>query len=330
MTPPRQILHAHFSLPPGAGSQGYEQLLTLAADITPHVQPLPPDAAHLDITGALRYWDRGAKGICDLLRIRALALLGAEVTCAVAPNRMLASMAADTTPPGAATVLADRDVAAWLRPRPVAALYGVGPKTAATLTKHGLHTIADLADAPLPALTRLFGTATGRALHLHARGDDTRPVEPQPLPRSISVDHTFTADCLDPDEHRRAVLALAHRLGAQLRDAHQAAGALTLTIRYADRTQTTRTRTLPAPTQHTRLLVACAYDLVHLLGLQRARVRAIALRAEALISGAEAATQLSFDPAAERAEVVEAATDRVRARFGPNAVKPAALAAGSR
>ncbi|MFE3560190.1 hypothetical protein ACFXKW_35835 [Streptomyces sp. NPDC059193] len=328
MSRQRVILHAYFTMPDGAGPtpEVYEQLLQLAAGLTPRVQALPPDSAHLDLTGALRYWDRDAQGLCDLLRLRTAALTGAQATCAVAPNRALATMAAAATPLGATTILTAHDITAWLRPRPVAALYGVGPATATKLHKFGLHTIGDLADAPLPTLTRIFGSATGRALHAHAHGHDLRPVEPRPTPKSTTTGHTFTTDCLDPDEHRRALLALTHDLGARLRDEHQATSTLTLTVRYADRTTTTRSRTLTEPTQHTHALTDAAYDLYRLLGLQRARVRQLTLRAEALRPAADARTQLTFGADDDRSLAVEAASDRARVRFGSGAIKPAALA----
>ncbi|MEU5417881.1 hypothetical protein [Streptomyces sp. NPDC020667] len=322
----RQILHAHFAFPFTARPELYEQLLAIATDITPNVQPLPPDAALLDVGGATRYWERDARGICDILRIRTLALTDVLTTCAVAPNPMLARMAGTVTPPGATTLLAEHEVTAWLRPRPVAFLHGVGPATATTLTKHGLHTIGDLADAPLPALTRLLGTATGRSLHARAHGHDPRPVQPRPAPKSLSREHHFPADCLDPYQHRRALLDLAHQLGARLRDDQTAAGGLTLICRYADHTATTRSRTLTEPTNHTAPLVTTAYDLYRLLGLQRARVRTLGLRAEVIRPAHQTAHQLAFGPDDERQQAIEAVSDRARARFGPGAIKPAALA----
>ncbi|MCX4775362.1 DNA polymerase Y family protein [Streptomyces sp. NBC_01264] len=325
----RRILHAHFHLPQGARPDLFERLLALAEGLTPRVQAIPPDAAHLDITGSLRYWQRDAAGLAALLRMRTMALYGVQSTCAIAPTRMLATMAAAVTPPGATTVIEADEVRTWLRPRPVAALYGVGPATAAKLRTYGLHTIGDLADAPLPALTRIFGAATGRSLHAHAHGHDLRTVQPQPVAKSVGAERSYDMDVLDPVEHRRSLLELAEELGARLRDEHQATGNLALSVRYADRSTSSRSRTLPEPTAHTRPLATTAYELYGLLALQRARVRSISLRAQDLRPETEAAEQLTLDPADDRARALEAVTDRARARYGHGTIRPAALAATS-
>ncbi|MFD9572669.1 hypothetical protein ACFWBI_22840 [Streptomyces sp. NPDC059982] len=322
----RRILHAHFHLPDGAQPGLYEQLLALAEDITPRVQPIPPDAAHLDITGALRYWQRSPDGIAALLQLRTMALHGVQSTCAVAPNRMLATMAAAVTPPGATTVIEQTDVERWLRPRPAAALYGVGPATARKLRAYGLHTIGDIADTPAPTLTRILGATAGRTLHAHAHGQDPRTVQREPIAKSLGADRAFDRDVLDPAEHRRALLGLTEEVAARLRDGHQAAGALTLTVRYADRSSTTRSRTLTETSAHTRAITATAYELYDLLGLQRARVRAISLRAHDLRPATSAAHQLTLDPTDDRALAIEKVTDRARARYGPGTLRPATLA----
>ncbi|MFF1414757.1 hypothetical protein ACFVX6_34160 [Streptomyces sp. NPDC058289] len=323
----RRILHAFFHLPQGTRPDLYEQLLALTENLTPRVQAIPPDTAHLDITGSLRYWNRDPEGIAALLRMRTMALYGVQTTCTIAPTRMLATMAAAVTPPGATTVLEAHAVQAWLRPRPVAALHGVGPATATKRRSYGLHTIGDLADAPLPALTRIFGAATGRSLHAHAHGHDLRTVQPQPIAKSAGAERSYDQDVLDPVEHRRSLLELAEELGARLRDEHQAAGNLALSVRYADRSTSSRSRTLPEPTAHTRPLAATAYELYDSLGLQRARVRSISLRAQDLRPATEATEQLTLDPTDDRARAIETVTDRARARYGHGTIRPAALAA---
>lgn len=63
------------------------------------------------------------------------------------------------------------------------------------------------------------------------------------------------------------------------------------------------------------------------LGLQRARVRSLALRAEGLDPAEQASHQLTFDPTDDKLSRIEEAADRVRAKFGPLAVLPGTLAA---
>ncbi|MFF4307908.1 hypothetical protein [Streptomyces sp. NPDC001601] len=56
---------------------------------------------------------------------------------------------------------------------------------------------------------------------------DGQAVDTTPAPASISAEHRFPRDELDPAEHRRALLALADDLGARLRISGQIAQGLT-------------------------------------------------------------------------------------------------------
>ncbi|GAA2668447.1 hypothetical protein [Streptomyces lunalinharesii] len=304
----------------------YEQLLGLLGQFTPVIQALPPDAALADVRGALRYFDRDAAGIAALIRLRALAWHGVRCTIGIGGNPQLARIAAQDAPPGGIrAVPADpRSVAAFLDRRPASALYGIGPAAARALSAYGLDSVGRIAAAPPATLQRILGARAGRAVSERARGIDPTPVTPNAATRSIAAEHRFPHDELDPDRRRRALLSLADELGARLRADGRAARALTLTVRYADRSTTTRTRRLDAPTAHGPALTAAAYALHAALGLQRARVRTLALRAEDLCRAERAARQLTFDPTDDKAHRIEAAVDRARARFGAAAVRPAA------
>lgn len=323
------VLHARFHLRSGTAprAEAYARLLALLAEFTPVVQALPPDAALADVRGGLRYFGRDATGLALLLRVRALALCGADCTVGVAANPLLARLAARDAPRGAVRTLSGdpRAVAGFLGPLPASALPGVGPATARTLSGYGLDTVGRIAATPLGTLQRIVGASAGRRLYALARGADPVPVTPNAPARVLAAEHHFGRDELDPDRHRRALLALTEELGARLRADRQAAGALTLTVHYADRSTTVRTRTLAEPTGHSPALTALAYRTYTALGLQRARVRAVSLRAEGLIPAELASRQLAFDPADDRARRAEAAADRARARFGPGAVRPATL-----
>ncbi|MFE5052969.1 hypothetical protein ACFRAI_42705 [Streptomyces sp. NPDC056637] len=146
------------------------------------------------------------------------------------------------------------------------------------------------------------------------------------LVRSTSTSHTFEADALDLVAHRRVLLALADELGARLRTTGELCRGLTLTVRYADRTHTTRSRTLPEPTHDTPALSTLAYDLYTRLGLERVRVRQLSLRADQLGPADGAHHQLLFDDHDDKARKLEAAADTARALFGPHVIQPAAAA----
>ncbi|KUN33803.1 hypothetical protein AQJ27_49875 [Streptomyces olivochromogenes] len=305
-----------------------DQLLTLIEDFTPVWQPLPPDTVDVDLTGSLTYFDDNPHHIAQMIQIRALALYGVRTTIGGGNTVQLATMAAAATAPGRVTIVAPTDAAtaAFLRPRRVADLPGIGPATAKTLARYGISTIGELASTPATVLTRILGSAAGRLLHARARGDDPRPVTRTALVRSTSTSHAFARDELDAGEHRRALLGLADELGLRLRTKGEVCRPLTLTVRYADGSSTTRSRALAEASHHSPVLAAATRDLYAGLGLQRARVTQIAVRAEQLTATDGAHHQLQLGDTDDKAHRLEVVTDSARSRFGPHVIKPAALA----
>ncbi|QNE79499.1 hypothetical protein F0344_29755 [Streptomyces finlayi] len=311
-------------------SAEYEGLIALLGAFTPVVEAAPPDAALADVSGALRYFGQDVTGLASVIRVRALALHGVDCAIGAAANPMLARMAARQAAPGTTFVVPVDGAAAFLGARPAAALDGVGAATARTLCGYGLDSVGRIAAAPLATLQRITGVRTGRDLWERANGIDRTRVVPNAAARSIAAERSFPRDELDPEQHRRALLSLTEELGTRLRTEGQVCRALAVTVRYAARSgyaTLTRSRTLREPTAHSVELAGLAYRIQDSLGLQRARVRGIALRAEGLYEAERAAHQLTFDPVDERARRIEEVADRLRARFGPDVVKPGRLAA---
>ncbi|MFI6438282.1 DNA polymerase thumb domain-containing protein [Streptomyces sp. NPDC050759] len=332
------ILCVRFQLPPRREA-ALPELLGLLEEFTPVVEALPPDRALADLRGAERYFRRDAVELASVIRVRALALHGVDCAIGAGPGPMLARMALQDARPGVTCAVPGEAVADFLAGRPVAALPGLGGATARVLCEYGLDTLGRVAAAPLSTLERLVGAKAGRELHEKANGVDRGRV----VPNGVSLAHSrlhssggtpvlaterpFTRDESDPDRHRRALLSAAEELGARLRALDKVCRTLTLTVRYADRTATTRSRTLGEPTAHSAALTRAAYDMYEALRLQRARVRSISLRAEGLDPAEQASHQLTFDPTDDKLRRIEEAADRARARFGLLAVLPGALAA---
>lgn len=322
------ILCVRFQLPP-THEAALPGLLGLLQEFTPVVEALPPDGALADLRGAERYFGRSAAELAAVIRVRALALHGVDCAIGAGPGPLLARMALREARPGTTcAVPEDPDaIREFLADRPVTALPGVGTATARTLCDYGLDTLGRVAAAPLSTLQRLVGAKTGRELHEKANGTDRGRVVPNAVARSLAAERPFDLDELDPDRHRRALLSAAEELGARLRALEKVCRTVTLTVRYADRSSTTRSRTLQEPTAHSAALTRTAYGMYEALGLQRARVRALALRAEGLTPADQASHQLTFDPVDEKARRIEEVADRARAKFGPRAVMPGRLAA---
>ncbi|MEV5731002.1 hypothetical protein AB0N50_35260 [Streptomyces pharetrae] len=320
------ILCVRFQLPP-MYEAALPQLLGLLEEFTPVVEALPPDGALADLGGAERYFGRDAVELASVIRVRALAHFGVDCVIGAGPGPMLARIALRAARPGLTCAVPEDAVAEFLADRPVAVLPGVGTATARTLCEYGLDTLGRVAAAPLSTLQRLVGAKAGRELHEKANGIDRGRVVPNAVSRSLATDRPFERDELDPERHRRALLSAAEEIGARLRAVDKVCRTLTLTVRYADRSATTRSRTLAEPTAHSTALAKAVYGMYDALGLQRARVRAIALRAEGLTPAEQASHQLTFDPADERIRRIEEVADRARAKFGPRAVMPGRLAA---
>ncbi|GAA2266205.1 hypothetical protein GCM10010232_68190 [Streptomyces amakusaensis] len=320
------ILHARFTHP---SFETYRELFTVLGDITPAVQALPPDSALLDITGALRYWQRTPAQLADLIQTRIMARYGLTTAIGGGPTRMHATMTADTTPPGTVRIL-DPDPAttlAFLHQQPLRALPGIGPALERTLRPYGLTTVGDLAALPPTTLQRITGPSTARLLFDRASGNDPRRITPTGPPPSITARHRFDHDVLDPAEARRTLLNLAIQLGTRLRHSQRCASRIELTVTFADRTSLIRSHTLAEATNHSPRLQEALYRLFSTLGLQRARIRALTARAAGLTNASASTVQLTLDRKTEHARRLEPVIDRANHRFGSNTLQPASLAA---
>ncbi|MFB8772073.1 DNA polymerase Y family protein [Streptomyces broussonetiae] len=314
----------HVRCPGHLPEDTYRQVLEQLTELSPVVQALPPSAALVDLRGALAYHGKDAHHLAEMLRIRTISRLGVDVRVGVGPSITVAATAsARVEPPGGVLAITPHEVTDWLAPLPVEALHGIGPRQAEALHTYGIHRVGLLAAVPSATVQRVLGGRAGRLAADRARGIDPRPVTPRALPASATVAHVFPRHTLDGAEVRAALLDLVGGLGHRLRHRHQAAGALTLTLRFPDGTTWATSRRLPRPSAHDDDLRTTAYRLIDTAGLQRARVTALTLRADDLLDSAHTADQLTLDTSREARLAAESTTDRINDKYGPHTVGPA-------
>ena len=292
--------------------------------VTPVVEPLSLDEAFLDVSGAVRRLGSPAT-IGQALRDTVHDEQGITCSVGVAPSKFVAKLASNLAKPDGMVVVPRDEVVPFVQQLPVAALWGVGDRTEEQLLRLGLRTVADIAHTPLDTLVRALGDATGHHLHELAWGRDPRPVEREQREKSIGSDTTFDEDVDDAAEVRRHLLALSERTAARMRAAGLSGRTVTLKVRFSDFTTITRARTLREPTDSGRALHDAAVALFDALGLQRARIRLVGVRASSLTDTAGTPLQGMIGEPEHGWRDADRAVDRARARFGPGSVRPASL-----
>ena len=299
-------------------------VMALFESVTPLVEPLSLDEAFLDVSGALRRLG-SPTAIGELIRARVQD--EQQITCSVgvATTKFVAKLASTRAKPDGLLVVPADKVIAFLHPLPVGALWGVGEKTEEQLTRLGLRTVGDIANTPLSTLQRALGQASGTHLHELSWGRDSRGVNPHEPEKSIGNEQTFDYDLDDPERIHAHLLRLSDQVAGRLRSAGYVARTLALKVRFADFTTITRSRTLDRPTDVGGDVYQAIRTLYDGLGLQRVRIRLVGVRAENLLSAADAPHQLLLGETEYGRREAEVAVDALRARFGSSAVRPARL-----
>ena len=321
-------------------SPDYDAFSTVSASVmeafrrvTPVVEVLSMDEAFLDVSGAVR---RLGSPYSIAEELRATIHDEQQITCSVgvASTVATAKIASRRAKPDGVVVVPPDAVTTFLHPLDVGELWGVGEKTAAMLHRLGLNTVGDVAHTPVTTLQRAVGPAMGSQLHRLAWGHDRRTVtarrgadEPD---RSIGAQETFGRDTDDPEVVLREVLRLAAKVTGRMRAARVAGRTVTLTVRFADFTTITRTRTLPEATDRTLEVHRTAAELYRALGLQRARLRLVGVRVEGLVPRSSVQRQLVLGEREHGWAEADQAVDRAVLRFGSAAVRPATLLSGDR
>ena len=209
--------------------------------------------------------------------------------------------------------------AEFLAPLPMAKLPGIGKKTEAVLAGLGVKTIGGVANLPETILKHRFGVFGGQ-LSAFARGIDPRPVETPGDAKSMSRETTFITDTLDRDFLTSTLYHLTERVGADLRGDGKIARTVTLKLRYADFNTLTRSLTLKqgVDSDHDIFNIGQKLLLKELVA-EKQPVRLIGIGVSGLVS--ESRQMNMLDERSERLAALSKVVDRIRSRYGFDAIK---------
>jgi DNA polymerase-4 len=243
---------------------------------------------------------------------------GLRCTIGVATGKVIAKIAADAHKPDGLGVIVPGSEAAFLAPKPVAVLPGVGAKTTEALASRGVQTIADLLDPRVEqSLRRLWGSRLSW-LQALARGIDEDPVVPDREAKSVSHETTFDENTADLAFLERTLRAFLGALTHELRIDGLAAGSFTVKLKDAKFRITTRQRHFPKPLNFDPPMWKAIRPALHGLVDPRAKYRLAGLALGDLV----AAVDSLFDGRTNKAL---AAMDEIISKHGTGVMRLGAL-----
>jgi DNA polymerase-4 len=289
------------------------EIRSLMQRLTPLVQPLSIDEAALNLAGTQALHGAPPAAMLARLAHRIEADIGITISVGLAPNRLLAKLAAGRDKPRGFAVLG-AEAPCLLAPEPVRLLPGIGPALEKRLANLGIARLGQLQSLTDRDAARLLGDE-GPSLVRRARGEDTRAVDPEGGARSISAETTFDTDLTDRADLERHLWRLAERLAARLREKGVAAAGVVLKLKTARFATRTRAARLAQPTA----LPDTLFDAAAALLAREAdgmAFRLIGIGAGSL-APLETADQPDLaDPDTPRRVARQAAIEKLRARYG--------------
>ncbi len=295
------------------------QIRAMMEEMTPAIEPLSLDEAFLDLTGTARLHGAPPAVLLGRLLRRMEAELGITGSVGLSHNKFLAKIASDLDKPRGFSVIGRAETEAFLQPKPVRIIWGVGTATQSALEKAGIRTIADLRRWDRADLTARFGSMGDRLWHL-CRGLDTRRVSRDEAVKSISKETTFDEDIADRDLLEGHLWRLAEQVADRAKARDLAGWTVTLKLKRADFSGLTRRHSLAGPTQTADRIFREAQALLAALA-EKGPFRLIGVGIADLCADDQAdQTRDLLDPDAGKRAAAEAATDKIRARFGSDAI----------
>jgi len=284
-------------------------------ELTPLVEPVSIDEAFMDLSGTERLHGMPPAKLLATFAERIERELKITISIGLAANKFLAKIASDLDKPRGFAVLGAGEAAAFLAPKPVSLIFGVGKVAQARLAKDGLRTIGDLQRAGEVGLTRRYGAEGARLFRL-AHGLDDRRVRAEREAKSISAETTFDHDIAELRPLAQRLLRLCEKVSARLKAGELAGTTVTLKLKTGDFRLRTRAQSFERPTQLAARIFATGRELLA-REIDGTAFRLIGIGVSGLCAADDGDRS---DLIGRRAAEAEYAIDRLREKFGDEAV----------
>ncbi len=252
------------------------QFKAAIAVVTDEIEDRGIDEVYLDLTPLAA----GSHELAQRLQDHVLEATGLSCSIGVAPNKLIAKIASDLNKPRGISLIGTDDIRRRIWPLPARKIPGVGPKADARLSELGIATIGQLAACEPAWLCEQFSPRYGQWLHRAAHGQDERPLELNPEPRSRSRETTFQNDLhpvRDWQTLAQTIAALSKQVGEDLKKRGYRSRTVGIKLRFSDFRTVTRDRTVDTPLDDGTSIRRLAFECLGRIPLERP-VRLVGVR----------------------------------------------------
>ncbi|MDE6639976.1 MAG: DNA polymerase IV [Acetatifactor sp.] len=302
------------------------QLMDYLKSVCPDIEQVSIDECYMDYSPiAANYTspEAAAAHIKDTVYEK----FGFTVNVGISDRKVLAKMASDFKKPNLVHTLYSEEISEKLWPLPVSRLFLCGRSSVETLKKLGILTVGDLAGTD-PSILTAHLKSHGLMLWNYANGQDNSSVLPEPAEaKNIGNSTTLTTDAVTREAAVKILLELAESVGRRLRASHTKAGLVCTEIKYSDFKSVSHQSVLESPTASTDAVYRTACALFDELW-NGAPIRLLGIRTGKLSEEGEPVQLSLFDytaPVSEKQQKLDAALDKIRSKYGDNAIKRGSL-----
>jgi len=296
----------------------YSHMVTeVIAERSPLYEKSSIDEHYIDITGMDRFY--GCYQWSHELRQNIIKETGLPISIGLSINKTVSKIATGEAKPNGEVEVKKEIVLPFLDPLSISKIPMIGQKTYHLLRSMGIATIFTLRNIPAEMLEKLMGK-NGIEVWKRANGIDSSPVISYSEQKSISTEHTFEKDTTDLTRLNQLLVSMVEKIAYELRKQEKLTSCITVKIRYSNFDTHTLQKRIPY-TSFDHVLTDIAKELFGRLYQRRMLIRLIGVRFSHMVRGVQ---QLDmFDDTPEKISLYMA-MDKLRKRFGSNAVRRAA------
>jgi DNA polymerase-4 len=295
-------------------SKASHEITDILRGAVPLIEKASIDEHYIDMTGMDRF--HGTQKYAQELRAKVIKETGLPISFGLSVNKTVSKMATNECKPNGELNVEKTGVRPFLNPLSIRKIPGLGEKTFIKLSDMGIKRIVTLAQIHPDYMNSILGK-NGLWLLQKAQGIDNSPVIPYQEQKSIGTQCTFSSDSIDVESISHLLTSMMMGLAFELRQKQKLAACITVTIRYSTFEDVTKQATIPY-TSLDSVLIKKTKELFKQLYQKRVLIRLVGVRLSNLVNGFE---QIDLYTESEEQYSLCQAMDKIRRRFGPDAIK---------